>query len=146
MTERLGLTITIAEDGASFSIKGCPTLDTFRINDETAPSTFVLRAEYGFDDSVLAPESLCLHKDCEFVVKQDVRKLWRDLPVEWESMPEPLYKSPNNDKMYVKPEKGGAEVLEKCIVAASQRGRSHGHEGKPRDDNFLVKHLPESGW
>ena len=146
VTERLGLTITIAEDGASFELKGCPTLDTFRTNDETAPSTFVLRAEYGFDDSVLAPESLCLHKDCEFVVKQDVRKLWRNLPVEWESMPEPRYINDNEDKAFVKPEKGGAEVLEKCIVAASQRGRSHGHEGKPRDDNFLVKHLPESGW
>ena len=40
----------------------------------------------------------------------------------------------------------GRDNIYKSIVAASKRGRSHAHEGKPRDDNFLVKYFPETGW
>ncbi|WP_435525974.1 protein phosphatase 2C domain-containing protein, partial [Chryseobacterium indoltheticum] len=38
--------------------------------------------------------------------------------------------------------KGG--FSDKKIVVASQRGRSHAHEGKFRDDDFAVDELPDS--
>ena len=34
----------------------------------------------------------------------------------------------------------------KDIVAASQRGRSHAQEGKPRDDHFKLHHCENSDW
>ena len=37
-------------------------------------------------------------------------------------------------------------ISRKDIVAASQRGRSHAHEGKPRDDHFLLHYCEETEW
>lgn len=34
----------------------------------------------------------------------------------------------------------------KNLVAASQRGRSHGYDGKPRDDDFCIYYDQSSGW
>ena len=34
----------------------------------------------------------------------------------------------------------------KDIVAASKRGRSHAHEGRPRDDDFKICHNVDNGW
>ena len=142
VTLRLGLCISIAETGESFTIEGNPTLESFRVDGKIAPSTFRLHAEYGFENPAIAPEEMCLSKDFEFVITQNPQKLWRNVAVDWKSMPEPRYMSPDAEKERVQP--GG--VSQKCIVAASKRGRSHAHEGKPRDDNFIVKYLPETEW
>jgi serine/threonine protein phosphatase PrpC len=32
------------------------------------------------------------------------------------------------------------------IIAGSKRGRSHAHEGTPRDDDFAIDYIEESGW
>lgn len=32
------------------------------------------------------------------------------------------------------------------IVVASKRGRSHAHEARPRDDDFAIDYIEESGW
>jgi serine/threonine protein phosphatase PrpC len=42
-------------------------------------------------------------------------------------------------------EKGGTGPR-KDVVAASQRGRSHAQEGKPRDDHFKLHHCEDSDW
>lgn len=36
-------------------------------------------------------------------------------------------------------------TITKHVIAASQRGRSHAHEGKPRDDDFSIS-LENNGW
>ena len=46
---------------------------------------------------------------------------------------------------YVKVEEKDG-VPRKDIVAASQRGRSHAHEGKPRDDHFLLQFCKDTEW
>lgn len=74
-------------------------------------------------------------------INPDPRTLWKDIPT-----PEDIeYYQPDRDHTYVKVEARDG-VPQKDIVAASQRGRSHAHEGNPRDDHFRVEYLEDSGW
>ena len=141
VTKRLGLNLQITEAGTSFSITGTPTLESFRTGETIAPSTFILHIEYSYTDF-----GITLSKDVEFAVIQDARKLWRDIDVQWDNISEPNYKTPNEDTDWVPASSQAGITSTKSIVAASKRGRSHAHEGKPRDDNFLVKYFPETGW
>ncbi|MDR2459610.1 MAG: protein phosphatase 2C domain-containing protein, partial [Deltaproteobacteria bacterium] len=72
-----------------------------------------------------------------FYIAPDPITMWKDLPV-----PENIiYPTPN--------EATSSESLtgiQKEILAASIRGRSHSHEARPRDDNFFMVCNPESGW
>lgn len=141
VTKRLGLNLQITEAGTSSSITGTPTLESFRTGETIAPSTFILHIEYSYTDF-----GITLSKDVEFAVIQDARKLWRDIDVQWDNISEPNYKTPNEDTDWVPASSQAGITSTKSIVAASKRGRSHAHEGKPRDDNFLVKYIPETGW
>ena len=67
----------------------------------------------------------------------DPRTLWLDLPV----MDDEGYPAANEDIL------GQIlEPLDKMVVAASCRGRSHAHVGKARDDNFRIVSDSASGW
>ena len=72
----------------------------------------------------------------------DPRTLWKDIPT---AVNISFYK-PDTETQYVKV--GAAEGFgpRKDIVAASQRGRSHAHEGKPRDDHFRLYHSDDTDW
>lgn len=70
------------------------------------------------------------------------RTLWRNIPTD----PEVIFYKRDSDKEYVKVEAGTDGLMKKDIVAASQRGRSHAQEGKPRDDHFSLLHCDESDW
>ena len=85
-----------------------------------------------------------LTRDLLFIINHDPRELWsKNIPT-----PEDIeYYKPDSDNEFVKVatriEKGflgmgRKEVACKDIVAASQRGRSHAIEGKPRDDDFAL--------
>lgn len=69
------------------------------------------------------------------LVNQDPKLMWKDLP------------SDRADRYWKADEESstiaGADFR---IVAASKRGRSHAHVGSFRDDDYLIDHLPESGW
>ena len=86
-----------------------------------------------------------LERKIPFVINQDPRKLWKNLPVDWENMPEPQYQNEDVQCEYVKVEALNDGAPQKDIVAASKRGRSHAQEAKPRDDHFKMAHL-ENGW
>ena len=69
-----------------------------------------------------------------FIVNADPKDLWLDKP------------SPTDSRFY----KGEilnykSSFLDKKIVVSSKRGRSHAHNGTFRDDDFLIKALPD-GW
>ena len=68
--------------------------------------------------------------------------LWKDIPT---SKDVPYFKE---DKVceYVKVEAGPDGTPLKDMVAASNRGRSHAQEGKPRDDHFQLFHSNDNGW
>jgi serine/threonine protein phosphatase PrpC len=80
------------------------------------------------------------------IINPDPKSLWKNIPT-----PDDIeyYKS-DSDKCFIKVEstsfllgKGGQK---KDMVAASQRGRSHAQEGKPRDDDFALHYVKEHDW
>lgn len=70
------------------------------------------------------------------------RELWRNIPTDKDI----IYYKPDSDKSYVKVEADEEGNAKKDIVAASQRGRSHAQEGKPRDDHFKLHHDDTTDW
>ena len=142
--EKHGLIVTVSPDGKSFTITGTPTLDAFRKDGATAESTFELTLKYTLKGIDL-PEKIELEKKIPFVINQDPRKLWKDIPVDWDNLPEPKYQKEDFQCEYVKVEALEDGTPQKDIVAASKRGRSHAQEAKPRDDHFRVEHI-DNGW
>lgn len=140
-----GLQLVIAPDKKSFAITGTPTLEHFRKDGATAQSTFDLTVKFHFSGIEMPAERPVLERKLQFVINQDPRKLWRDLPVDWNNMPEPKYKKDDTQAEYVKVEALSDGTPQKDIVAASKRGRSHAQEGKPRDDHFKMSHM-DNGW
>lgn len=140
-----GLQLMVAPDKHSFAITGTPTLEHFRKDGATALSTFELTLKYYFSGMEMPAERPVLERKVQFVINQDPRKLWRDIPVDWENMTEPKYKKDDIQIDYVKVEALSDGTPQKDIVAASKRGRSHAQEGKPRDDHFKMSHM-DNGW
>lgn len=141
-----GLKLTVAPNKNSFAITGTPTLEAFRKDGAVAESTFELTILYKFTGGIEMPEDRpTLEHKIPFVINQDPRKLWRNIPVDWDNMPEPKYQNDDTQKIYVKVEALADGTPQKDIVAASKRGRSHAQEGKPRDDHFRMEHM-DNGW
>lgn len=141
-----GLKLTVAPDKKSFAITGTPTLEAFRKDGAVAESTFELTIMYKFTRGIEMPEDRpTLEHKIPFVINQDPRKLWRNIPVDWKNMPEPKYQNDDTQKIYIKVEALADGTPQKDIVAASKRGRSHAQEGKPRDDHFRMEHM-DNGW
>lgn len=83
-----------------------------------------------------------LERKLNFIVNPDPRSLWQNIPT-----PEDIeYYKPDSDMEYVKVEATPEGLPRKDIVAASQRGRSHAHEGKPRDDHFKLHFCEQTEW
>lgn len=76
------------------------------------------------------------------VFNPDPRTLWKDIPTS-ENI---IFYKPDSDKNYILVKKNEKFGSRKDIVAASQRGRSHANEGKPRDDDFSLFHCEDSDW
>ncbi|HEX7870602.1 MAG TPA: PP2C family serine/threonine-protein phosphatase, partial [Chryseobacterium sp.] len=70
-------------------------------------------------------------KKAQLFVNADPKDLWKNIPSDQEA---PFHKA---DEALFK-----GNFSDKKIVVASQRGRSHAHEGKFRDDDFAVNDLP----
>ena len=72
-------------------------------------------------------------KTIPFIVNADPKDLWLNKPSPKDS------RFPKEDNVTFK-----SEFLDKKIVIASKRGRSHAHEGSFRDDDFLMKNLQDN--
>jgi serine/threonine protein phosphatase PrpC len=96
-----------------------------------------------------------LERDVIFIINQDSRVLWsKNIPSEQDAT-KIEYPKPDSDKLFVKVESKETndsldsdkkEIARKNMVAASQRGRSHAIEGKPRDDDFALYFDEETEW
>ena len=82
-----------------------------------------------------------LERQMTLILNPDPRTLWKDIPTPRDTE----YFKEDSQMQYVKVEEKEG-VSRKDIVAASQRGRSHAHEGKPRDDHFLLHYCEETEW
>ncbi|WP_374175047.1 PP2C family serine/threonine-protein phosphatase [Flavobacterium tructae] len=81
------------------------------------------------EDSVLNEKILTL------IINPDPKSLWKDL----ESDKTDTFWKPDNEIV-------AAKFLDKNIVVASKRGRSHANKGSFREDDFAFKNLDEIGW
>jgi hypothetical protein len=100
--EKQGLLLTISPDKKSFSITGTPSLDYYRQDGATAESTFEIVIKYRFEGVEMHLDNpSSLERRIPFVINQDPRKLWKNLPVDWDNMSEPKYK--NEDSQSVGP-------------------------------------------
>lgn len=122
LEERYGLTLTFLDQ--KIFLHGKPKLgfDGF------------LRFCFGREDS--SSSAIQVHKKPLYIAA-DPRTLWQNLPVE-------------DDEGYPAPDEAVADRvftdIGKTALAASCRGRSHAHAGKPRDDSFLLDLDPATGW
>lgn len=93
---------------------------------------FLFELSYRFaGDHTPGPE---LRRRIQLTVNPDPKSLWKNLPSDRE---DPYWK-PDAAKALLRPSR--------TMVAASQRGRSHAHEGRFRDDDFVIDYLDDSGW
>lgn len=70
------------------------------------------------------------------------KDLWRNIATD-ENI---VFYKPDCESQYIKVKADKEGIAKKDIVAASQRGRSHAQEGKPRDDHFKIMHDDTSDW
>jgi serine/threonine protein phosphatase PrpC len=85
-----------------------------------------------------------LIREVIFIINHDPRVLWsKNIPT-----PNDIeYYKPDSDKLFVQTRSWDTQRLtRKDMVAASQRGRSHAIEGKPRDDDFALHFDKYTGW
>lgn len=82
-----------------------------------------------------------LERKLTLILNPDPRTLWKDIPTPRDTE----YFKEDSEMQYVKVEERNG-LPRKDIVAASQRGRSHAHEGKPRDDHFLLHFCDKTEW
>ncbi|MEJ6402123.1 PP2C family serine/threonine-protein phosphatase [Yoonia sp. 2307UL14-13] len=68
-------------------------------------------------------------------VSPDPWSMWKDLPVDWDTLPYP--KEDTNSRRLVE---------DHVMIGASRRGRSHAHKGMPRDDELRIAFDAVSGW
>jgi serine/threonine protein phosphatase PrpC len=92
-----------------------------------------------------------LEKEITLIINPDPRSLWNDI----ETPHDIEYYKPDDDRAFVKVESkktsgilgiGKKEIPRKDMVAASQRGRSHAHEGRARDDDFALCFDEDTEW
>ena len=101
--------------------------------------SFEIVIKYKYKGAV--DEKDLMQRKFPIAINPDPRTLWKNIPT-----PEDIeYYQPDRDHTYVKVEARDG-IPQKDIVAASQRGRSHAHEGNPRDDHFRVEYLEDCGW
>jgi serine/threonine protein phosphatase PrpC len=92
-----------------------------------------------------------IQREVTIIINPDPKSLWKNIPT-----PTTIeYFKPDEDKTFIKVASkqtkgflgiGKKETARKDMVAASQRGRSHALEGKPRDDDFQLYFDEPTEW
>ncbi|SHM44761.1 PP2C family serine/threonine-protein phosphatase [Flavobacterium chilense] len=82
-----------------------------------------------------AEDSVLNEKTITLIINPDPKLLWKNLV----SNQEDLFWKPDNEIVT-------AKFLDKNIVIASKRGRSHANVGSFREDDFAFKNFKETGW
>ena len=82
-----------------------------------------------------AEDSILNEKTITIIINPDPKSLWKDIESDKK---DPYWKE---DNVAV-----SSNFLDKNIVVASKRGRSHANVGSFRDDDFAFKNINETGW
>lgn len=124
--EALGLVLAVGDDGKC-SLSGKPAVQ----------GDFTLKLRYKTIEGEPASELAI-----PIAFNPNPRELWRNIPTDRGI----AFFKEDSVKEYIKVEADKEGNERKDIVAASQRGRSHAQEGRPRDDHFSLYHCDDSDW
>jgi serine/threonine protein phosphatase PrpC len=80
-------------------------------------------------------------RELNLTINPDPKSLWKNLPTPTDVE----YYKLDEDKLFIKVEAKNGNSC-KDMVAASQRGRSHAHEAKARDDDFQLYFDNDNDW
>ncbi len=80
-------------------------------------------------------------KTFHLIINPDPKSLWKNIPTDTTID----YFKEDSETGYLQVDAIN-DIPQKDIVAASMRGRSHAHEGKPRDDHFRLHFCDASKW
>ena len=137
--EKLGIACLRQEKKTSLRLSGIPTEEYegpfcfFLINDDWKSTLPKKPEEKTPINSFFELPKECVHFK-PFQINADPRNLWKNLPVEDYDG----YENKNEDCGGVVKRCGFTDGQEVEIIAASQRGRSHAHAAKPRDDCYTI--------
>lgn len=120
-------------------VYGTPTRGIVLKGSPIAAETFDVVLKYKYVDWFEGCS--ILERKFKITINPDPRTLWKNIPTDENIM---FFKEDAVAEylQVIENEKGA----QKDIVAASKRGRSHAHEGKPRDDHFGLYYNDESSW
>lgn len=104
------------------------------------PGDFTIKLGFKYKGWLLGEDISYINLPIAF--NPDPRTLWKNIPTP-ESI---LFYKKDYEVEYIKVSGTKETGPKKDIVAASQRGRSHAQEGKPRDDHFKLYHCDSSDW
>lgn len=124
--EELGLKLLSLDDGR-FTLDGIPS----------KAGDFTLTLSFNTVEGEPASEM-----KIPVAFNRDPRELWKDIPTD----PDIPYFKSDTACEYIKVQAGEDGLPKKDLVGASMRGRSHAHEGRPRDDHFRLFHCDSSDW
>ncbi|MDR2339105.1 MAG: protein phosphatase 2C domain-containing protein [Deltaproteobacteria bacterium] len=128
-TNNIGLNVSVDHDG--INIKGRPPEG---FDDDIY---LKLRFLYSINGKEMKYRDETIAK--ALFIAPDPKTMWKDKEVEESEYDGYFY--PNDDKIACE-----IEGINKILIAASCRGRSHAHVGKPRDDNFYQICNDDTGW
>lgn len=126
--ENTGLNITVSPDYLQGTVSGIPQV--------SGALTVTLTAQ---------PQNVTL--EVSFDVLPDPKKLWKQIPSQFDR-----YERADDEVASISPDNsgadGGADFPKQSftVIGASHRGRSHAHEGRPRDDSMGMYYDRDSGW
>ena len=129
-----------------FSIDGTPNVPV-----ENTPATLKMKIEFC---NLAYPNINLPSREMLVVVNADPKQLWKNLPVpddiEYPKVDQECDYISQTTTAQTKPEKETSAPetklkMDKSIIAASKRGRSHAHKAKPRDDHYAIN-ITEEGW
>ncbi len=127
--EAIGLKDEVNTEDKSCVLSGVPT----------QAGSYTFRLCYKYKGWI--PGMANLERKFTIAINPDPKTLWKNIPTPTDIE----YYQPDFECGYVKVESKNGQP-QKDIVVASQRGRSHAHEGNPRDDHYRVEYLEQSGW
>lgn len=122
LPEDSGLTAQADEEGVTVS--GVPGI----------PGEYKLKILGYIDNELSEPD---VQVEIPIFINADPSKMWNDIP------------TPKDIQFYKPDNVCGAASFEddgKRLIAASRRGRSHAHDGIPRDDDFALRVDSGTGW
>ena len=128
-------------DVESFEFENLPEGIVFSEEEGVISGVPTLAGDYKITLRCVGKQGHKAEKELLFIVLPDPKDLWKNIPTSTDIE----YYKRDSDCKFLKVETENA-IARKNIVAASQRGRSHAIEGKPRDDDFALYFDEQSEW